>query len=148
MASSKKGISALYLQRSLDLTSFRPAWFLPHRDRAAVDLPVETPAPLGGYGRVVEANETVIGGEGKNTRLSKRNPKNIGAVGKQIAGALVERDGGARPFHVVSSARLGPIIREHVSRQSALMTDDAGQYRPVVEEFARHEAINHGIERP
>ncbi len=113
-----------------------------------MDLPAETPAPLGGEGKVVEADETVIGGKEKNKRLSKRNPKNIGAVGKQIAFTLVERGGRARSFHVanVSGATLGPIIRKHVSRKSALMTDDAGQYRPIGEEFARHEAVNHGIE--
>ena len=33
-----------------------------------------------------------------------------------------------------------------VSRKSALMTDDAGQYRPIGREFASHETVNHGIE--
>ena len=35
---------------------------------------------------------------------------------------------------------------KHVSRKSALMTDDAGQYRPIGKEFASHETVNHGIE--
>ncbi len=148
MASSKKGISALQLQRSLDLKSYKSAWFLAHRIRAAMDLPAETPAPLGGEGKTVEADETFVGGKEKNKRLSKRNPKNIGAVGKQVAFTLVERGGRARSFHVanVSGKTLGPIIFKHVDRKSALMTDDAGQYRPIGEQFARHETVNHGIE--
>ena len=145
MNASKKGVSAHQLHRTLGVT-YKTAWFMAHRLRAAM---AETnPAPLGGEGKVVEADETVVGGKEKNKRLSKRNPKNIGAVGKQIAFTLVERGGRARSFHVanVSGATLRPIIVRHLDRKSALMTDDAGQYRPIGEEFARHEAVNHGIE--
>ena len=72
----------------------------------------------------------------------------LGAVGKQVAFTLVERNGRARSFHVanVTGKTLRPIIVQNVSRKSALMTDDAGQYRPIGKEFARHEAVNHGIE--
>ena len=145
MASSKKGVSAHQIGRTLGVT-YKTAWFMCHRLREAM---TETgAAPMGGEGKVVEADETVIGGKERNKRLSKRNPKNIGAVGKQIAFTLVERNGRARSFHVanVSGATLRPIIVKHVSRKSALMTDDAGQYRPLGQEFARHETVNHGIE--
>ena len=145
MAASKKGMSALQLQRMMG-TNYETAWFLFHRLREAAK--VTNPTPMGGEGKVVEADETVIGGKEKNKRLSKRNPKNIGAVGKQIAFTLVERGGRARSFHVanVTGKTLRPIIVKHVSRKSALMTDDAGQYRPIGVEFARHETVNHGIE--
>jgi transposase-like protein len=148
MASSKKGISALQLQRSLDLKSYKSAWFMAHRIREAMALPAEAPSPLGGEGKTVEADETVIGGKEKNKRKSKRNPKNIGAVGKQVAFTLVERNGRARSFHVanVTAKTLGPIIFTNVRRSSRLMTDDAGQYRPIGKEFAGHETVNHGIE--
>jgi len=147
MASSKKGISALQLQRSLDLKSYKSAWFMAHRIREAMALPAN-PSPMGGEGKIVEADETVIGGKERNKRLSKRNPKNIGAVGKQVAFTLVERGGRARSFHVanVTGKTLRPIIVKNVSRKSSLMTDDAGQYRPIGTEFARHETVNHGIE--
>jgi transposase-like protein len=145
MASSKKGISAHQLHRSLGVT-YKTAWFIAHRLRAAMD---ETgPAPLGSEGKTVEADETVVGGKERNKRLSKRNPKNIGMVGKSIAFTLVERNGRARSFHVanVNARTLGPIMFRHVHRTTVLMTDDAGQYRPVGQEFYRHEAVNHGIE--
>lgn len=146
MASSKKGISAHQLHRSLGIT-YKSAWFMAHRIREAMSLPAE-PSAMGGEGKVVEADETVIGGKERNKRLSKRNPKNIGAVGKQVAFTLVERGGRARSFHVanVTGKTLRPIMVKHVDRKSTLMTDDAGQYRPIGKEFASHETVNHGIE--
>jgi len=146
MCSSKKGFSANQFCRVLGV-DFKTGWFLGHRIREAMKG-ADIPGPLGGEGMFVEADETVIGGKERNKRLSKRNPKNIGAVGKQIAFTLVERNGRARSFHVanVTGSTLGPIIVKHASRKSALMTDDAGQYRPVGREFARHETVNHGAE--
>ena len=145
MDSSKKGVSAHQLHRTLGVT-YKTAWFMAHRLREA--MREEGPAPLGGEGKTVEADETVVGGRERNKRLSKRNPKNIGAVGKQVAFTLVERGGRARSFHVanVTGKTLGPIMFKNVSRKSALMTDDAGQYRPIGTQFASHETVNHGIE--
>lgn len=55
MASSKKGFSANELHRILG-TTYETAWFLFHRLReAATD---HTPSPLGGEGKVIEADET------------------------------------------------------------------------------------------
>lgn len=145
MSSSKKGVSAHQIGRTLGVT-YKTAWFMCHRIREA--MAEKNPAPMGGAGKVVELDETVVGGKEKNKRLSKRNPKNIGAVGKQVVFSLVERSGRARSFHVanVSGKTLRPIIVQHVDRKSSLMTDDAGQYRPIGTEFARHETVNHGIE--
>ena len=145
MSSSKKGISAHQIGRTLGVT-YKTAWFMCHRIREA--MTDRDGAPMGGDGKVVEVDETVIGGKEKNKHVSKRNPKNIGAVGKQICFTLVERGGRARSFHVanVSGKTLRPIIVQHVRRESALMADDAGQYRPIGKEFARFETVNHGVE--
>jgi transposase-like protein len=145
LASSKKGISSHQLHRTLGLT-YKTAWFMSHRLREAMrELNL---APLGGEGKFVEADETVIGGKERNKRLSKRNPKNVGAVGKEIAFSLVERGGKVRSYHVrnVNAKTLRPILMEQVNRASALMTDDAGQYRIIGPAFARYETVNHGIE--
>jgi transposase-like protein len=145
MASSKKGISAKQLERTLGVT-YKTAWFMAHRIREA--MADNSPAPMGGEGMIVEADETAIGGKEKNKRLSKRSGKNIGMVGKQVAFTLVERGGRARSFHVanVSGKTLRPIIVKNVRRASTLMTDDAGQYRPIGVEFADHQTVNHGVE--
>src|SRR5688572_8040797 len=58
-ASSKKGISALQLQRQLALGSYKTAWHMAHRIRHAMDND-PFPAKLTG---IVEADETHVGGK-------------------------------------------------------------------------------------
>jgi transposase-like protein len=146
MAASKKSISALQLQRMLGLGSYRTAWFMCHRIREA--MTPKTRGPLGGNGKVVEADKTHIGGKEKNKHVSKRKKGNIGGKGKQPVFALVERDGHSHSFHVanISGDELRPLIVTHADRKSALMTDEGGQYFHVGKEFARHEKINHSAD--
>jgi len=145
MASSKKGVSAHQLHRLLGVT-YKTAWFMAHRIREA--MREIFPEPMGGDGKFVEADETYVGGKERNKRKSRRNSKNIGAVGKEIAFSLVERGGKVRSVHVpnVSAKTLRPIIKAHVDRRSFLMTDDAGQYRLIGPEFAGFETVNHGAD--
>ena len=105
MGASKKGMSALQLQRMLGVT-YKTAWFLCHRIREA--MTTTSRGPLGGQGKIVEADETFLGGKEKNKHKNKRNAKNIGGQGKKIVFALTERDGDTRSFHVanVSAATL------------------------------------------
>ena len=58
MAASKKGVSAHQLHRMLHLTC-KTAWFMAHRLREAMRDP--SPAPLGGEGKIVEADEAYHG---------------------------------------------------------------------------------------
>ena len=87
------------------------------------------PGPMGGEGKIIEADETWIGGKEKNKHVGKRKRGNIGGVGKEAAFALVERGGKVRSFHVPEvSGKTSPILVSQVSRKSALMTDEGGQY--------------------
>lgn len=135
MASSKKGMSALQLKRMLG-TSYETAWFLFHRLRECAMDP--TPGPLGGKNKVVEADESYIGGKAKNKAFGPP-PK------KHAVFTLVEREGEARSFHVtnVNSKTLRPIIVKTASRKSYLMTDESTVYPKVGREFSGHGTVNH-----
>ena len=138
MASSKKGMSALQLQRMLDV-SYEAAWFLAHRLR---ECPVKAkPRALGGKNKVIEGDETFVGGKAKNKAFGPP-PK------KQAVFALVERDGDVRSFHVtnVNSKTLRPIIVKNASRKSYLMTDESRIYPGIGKEFSGHGTVNHSAD--
>ncbi len=139
MASSKKGMSAHQLHRMLGVT-YKTAWFLAHRIREAMaDLePNKTGGPLSGAGKVVEADETVIGGKAKNRAYRDPAPKKMVAT-------LVERSGRVRSKHVkaISSKTLPPFVMKNVSRKSTLNTDEASYYVKMGREFAEHHAVDH-----
>ncbi|HXW39862.1 MAG TPA: IS1595 family transposase [Xanthobacteraceae bacterium] len=146
MVSSKKGISALQLSRMLGIT-YKSAWFMSHRIREQMTLAAKR-GPLGGEGKIVEADETWIGGKEANKHVGVRNKKNIGGMGKKPVMALTERGGESRSFRIasVSGKTLRPVLVSNVSRKSSLMTDQGGGYFRVGKEFARHETVNHGAD--
>ena len=135
MAASKKGVSAKQMERMLGVT-YKTAWFLCHRVREA--MTPTNPAPLGGPDKVVEADETYVGGKAKNRAF--RAPR-----AKQAVVALVERDGHVRSFHVanVTANQLRPLIVTNVVRTSYLMTDESPVYTRVGREFNGHGKVNH-----
>jgi transposase-like protein len=137
MVCSKKGISAHQIHRMLGLT-YKSAWFACHRIREA--MRDGRLGPLGGENKVVEADETYIGGKAAN-RKNHIPPK-------EVAFALLERDGAVRSFHVpkVDAKTLGPVLHAHIDRRSYLMTDEAPVYLPIGREFSGHGAVNHSIE--
>jgi transposase-like protein len=143
MASSKKGISAHQLHRTLRVT-YKTAWFMEHRLREAM-RELHPSAPLGGEGKTVEVDETYIGSKEKNKHRNKRHKAGTGGVGKEIAFSLVERGGRVRSHHVptVTAKTLRPILQEQIHADSKVMSDDGGAR--VTHEFARHQSVNHSI---
>lgn len=144
MCASKKGISAHQVHRMIGV-SYKSTWFMMHRIREAMrEL---NPGPLGGEGKYVEADETYVGGKESNKHVGKRNSRNIGGQGKEIVFALVERQGKVRSRTVpeVAAKTLRPIMVQQIAEDTALMTDDAGQYRHMAKDFPRHQVVNHGI---
>ncbi|ANK79915.1 MAG: transposase [Rhizobiales bacterium NRL2] len=139
MASSKKGMSAKQLERMLGVT-YETAWFLFHRLRECALDPSR--GPVGGENKVVEADETYIGGKARNAHKSKPVPK------KMAVFSLVERDGEARSFSVtkVNAKTLRPILVQNADRASYLMTDDSTVYPTMGREFAGHGAVNHSAD--
>jgi transposase-like protein len=114
MASSKKGISAHQLHRTLKV-QYKTAWFIEHRLREAM-RELNPTEPLGGEGKTVEMDETFVGGLEKNKHRSKRQHKGTGGVGKEAVYSLVERGGRVRFHHVpaVTGDNLRPIIAAQI----------------------------------
>jgi transposase-like protein len=140
MVSSKKGVSALQLQRNLGLGSYRTAWHLAHRIREAMKCEPMA-AKLKG---IVEVDETYIGGKPRRNHgqpgITGRGTKKIPVV------ALVERGGGvrAKPVRRCDALNLKWAIREHVAKSSTIITDDWRSYRGIGKEFdGGHHVVNH-----
>ncbi len=118
MTTSKKGISALQIQRQMGFGAYRTAHSMCHKIRAAMMQPQEK---LGG---IVEVDETYVGGDDKNRHWDKKKGKGakmpvIGAV--QRKGNVIAR--------VLRSAATGDsiltFVTEAVSDKVSLLATDA-----------------------
>jgi transposase-like protein len=136
MAASKKGMSAKQMERMLGVT-YKTAWFLCHRIREAMDGAGST-GPLGGHDKIVEADETYVGGKQKNRAYRK-------VAEKKVVMTLVERDGHARSFHIANldAKTLRGALVTNVDRASHLITDNYRGYDLVGREFASHGVTSH-----
>jgi transposase-like protein len=147
MTSSKKGISAHQLHRTLDI-AYQSAWFMSHRIREC--MRAGGLAPLGGEGRTVEADETYYGQadeprtpkkrRGRPYRMRQKSP-----AARRAILALVERGGNVRTFHVAVADKptVQRIVTENVDRESRLHTDESRLYTGVGEHFAGHDKVKH-----
>src|SRR5919199_490423 len=73
LCASKKGMSGHQLHRMLGV-SYKTAWFMAHRLRAAMSGAADDPGGLGGEGKTVEADETYFGNKHEKTSKGKRGP--------------------------------------------------------------------------
>ncbi|KAB2944104.1 MAG: IS1595 family transposase [Hyphomicrobium sp.] len=136
LCSSKKGISAHQLHRTLQIT-YKSAWFMAHRIREA--MREGGLAPMGGNGGVVEIDETYHGPK-------EGAVKGRGGFGhKRVILTLVNRQGSARSFHVDKSntANVLPIVKENLSNEAVAVTDESRIYDRLGEHAARHLTVNH-----
>ena len=136
MASSKKGISAHQLHRSIGVT-YKTAWFMFHRIREAMrsgDL-----APMGGGGGAVEVDETVIGTEPGVKKAKKARAYHH----KMKVISLVDRETGQARSIVIDDLKqttIVPILRDNLSRETRLMTDESNIYTRPGKAFEDHMA--------
>jgi len=135
LASSKKGISSHQLHRTLNVT-YKTAWFMSHRLREA--MMGGNGGTIGGPGKIVEADETFY--------VNKKGFSKKSGVGrKMVVVSLVERGGPLRSTIIDSVSRpdVERIVKQNVSRESQLMTDDAAYYKTIGKGFAGHGSVNH-----
>ncbi len=137
MCASKTQVSALQLQRQLEIGSYRSALHLCQRIRFAL-MDIDHANQLQGS---VEADETYIGGVKHG--MGRRYTGNKTAVM-----AMIERGGEVRS-HVVKKVTgevLGRLLEKHVSKSANLNTDESPLYKKPGKKFASHDTVNHGDE--
>ena len=136
LCSSKKGISTRQLQRTLGC-GMKTAWHLSHRIRFAME-PSSDAGPLGGAGKIVEADETFL----TKSRHTRKGP---GYQHKVAIMGLVERGGQIRSVKLARSPNKNEVdtaIRENVDPASTLHTDGAQYYKGLMS-VAAHHAVDH-----
>jgi len=145
MCASKKGVSALQLQRMLGLGSYKSAWHMAHRIRLAM-----REEPLRSLLGQVEADETYVGGKPRNKKKRDRwfggKPKLGRGTDRTPVLALIERGGRARafPLDTVKAADLRKAIDAHVDKGSTLNTDEFPAYKAIGREFeGGHRTVTH-----
>jgi hypothetical protein len=148
MCSSKKGISAHQGHRMLDVT-YKTAWFMWHRIREAMKRGgLSSVPPMGGKGKVIEADETFYGELPEHKAPVRKNPDRpkFGPYHKRAIVSLVERGGEVRSFYIgkATAADVEKVVRDNVDKESRLHTDESRFYWKVGYEMVRHEAVNHG----
>jgi transposase-like protein len=148
---SKKGMSAHQLHRSLKL-DYKSAWFMCHRIREAMRS--GGLGPLGGEGKIVEADETYYGPVDKSkARIKSTSGRSFtkrgsGPANKRPVVALVERGGNVRTFHVPVADKdaVEKIVRENIASESRLHTDESKLYFGMNKHFAAHETVKHSAD--
>jgi transposase-like protein len=140
LCSSKKGISAHQLHRTLGVT-YKTAWFLAHRIRLAM-ADTGPKGLMGSDGGVVEADETYIGRK-PGMKKGKGGPHH-----KEAVFSLVERDGEVRSFHITGPMfdSVKQALTENVSPKARLSTDEARMYRKLAKKYTEHMSVNHSKE--
>ena len=133
LCASKKGISALQVQRMLGLGSYRTAWMMMHKIRYALQAPAFEQKLSG----IVEVDETFIGGKRKGMGQGYRG-------NKPAVVSLVERGGKVRSqvMDKVTGASLKKAVVENVEPFGRVISDDYYGYRGL-KHTHDHRVIKH-----
>ena len=141
-ATSKKGVSALEIQRHCQI-SYKSALFLMNRIRFAMAPDLPAAPPLTG---IVEVDETFVGGKPRNKFRDNRTAEN--RKKKSIVFGAVERGGSIRRRVIadVTGKTLKEEIKRVVDPRARIMTDEWVGYKGIGPSFAGgHSSVRHRI---
>jgi len=138
MLTSKKGISALQIHRFMGFGSYKTAWGMCHKIRAAL---VEPETKLGG---IVEVDETYIGGKDWNRHLKNKSGVHGGTSKREPVIGAVSRKGNviARVLSHVTKLEAEWFVREMVSKKVSLLATDESRVYDGLTDYPRG-TINH-----
>lgn len=133
MSQSKNGVAAKELERQLGVT-YKCAWRMAKQIRLLMS---DDDGPLGDN-EIVELDETYVGGKAKGKR-------GRGAAKKTPVFGAVERDGKIKTKVVLNVRKLTlmPLIKDMVTDNSVVVTDESNSYNDVKKLGHLHESINH-----
>ena len=142
MLNSKKGVSALQIQRQIGAGSYKTAWYMCHRLRAAMHDP-DFKQLMG----IVEVDETFIGGKDKNRHWDKKSHV-TGGIGSGKTGVIgaISRKGNivCQIIENTDAGTLNRFVRKAVSDKVDLVATDEHQGYRFLKEYFPHEAVSHG----
>jgi len=138
--SSSKGISSVVLARWLGVNQ-KTAWKVGHAVRAIMAVHADGIGMLSG---VVELDEKYLGGKPR-FQHGVKHPRGRGTK-KTCVHVAVSRKGPVRTGVVASDsyAVLAPHVKQVVSLDALVMTDQLHAYMVLGKEFSGHESVNHG----
>lgn len=137
MCESKKGMSAAQMQRTLGIKTYKTAWYLCHRIRAA--MKDASTALLSG---IVEVDETYVGGKHKGGQAKALANKTM-VFGAIQRGGEVRMKVGPNNRRTVLHAFIKELVDDNAE---AIYSDSHQSYIGLKDYNTRHETVNHNIE--
>ena len=134
---SRNGVAAKEVERQIGVT-YKTAWRMCHEIRKYMAV-VDGDDPVGGEGKEVEVDETLIGGA--TTGGGRGNYR----VNKTIVVGMVER-GGKVMTKVIPTIRkhdLLPVVKANVAAGTLVHTDQNHSYRNLPSMGFKHGSVNH-----
>jgi transposase len=125
MTSTRHGVAAKEVERQLGVT-YKCAWRMCHEIRKLM-ASADYGGPLGGAGKHVEIDETVMGG------FQTYKDRDRKGSNKSLVFGMVERDGKLRagPIPDLSQNTLESIVRGHVVEGSKISADEWHSYNDL-----------------